>query len=136
MFDRSKSQLKIENSKLKIAVLMGGIGEERDISIQSGSCVAKALKEAGVNVVTSDIGPDNLDILEDSGIDVFFLALHGRFGEDGQLQQILEDRALVYTGSGPKASRLAFDKLASKRRFIEAGIDTPAAIEFNPDIDR
>ena len=50
---------------------MGGIGQERDISIQSGNCVAKALKEAGLDVVTSDIGPDNLEILEDSSIDVF-----------------------------------------------------------------
>jgi len=114
---------------------MGGVGEERDISIRSGNCVAGALKQSGFSVVTSDVGPDNLDILEDGSIDVFFIALHGRFGEDGQLQQILEDRALVYTGSGPEASRLAFDKLAGKKRFIEAGIDTPAAIEFNPDID-
>ena len=114
---------------------MGGVGEERDISIRSGNYVAQALKQAGFSVVTSDVGPDNLDILEDGSIDVFFLALHGAFGEDGQLQQILEDRALVYTGSGPEASRLAFDKLAGKKRFIEAGIETPAAIEFNPDID-
>ncbi len=114
---------------------MGGIGEERDISIRSGQCVAGALKQAGLNVVTSDIGPENLNILEDNTIDVFFIALHGRFGEDGRLQQILEDRALVYTGSGPEASRLAFDKLAGKKRFIEAGIETPAAIEFEPDID-
>jgi len=114
---------------------MGGIGEEHDISIRSGQCVAGALKQAGLNVVTSDIGPDNLNILEDNAIDVFFIALHGKFGEDGRLQQILEDRDLVYTGSGPEAGRLAFDKLAGKKRFIEAGIETPAAIEFNPDID-
>ena len=76
---------------------MGGIGEERDISIQSGSCVAQALKEAGLNTVLADIQPDNMDILEDDSIDVFFLALHGRFGEDGQLQQILEDKGLCYT---------------------------------------
>jgi D-alanine-D-alanine ligase len=114
---------------------MGGVGEERDISIQSGNCVATALKEAGVNVVAADVGPDNLDMLEDDSIDVFFLALHGAFGEDGQLQQILEDKALVYTGSGPAASRLAFDKLAGKKRFTKAGVNTPAAIEFNPDID-
>jgi len=110
---------------------MGGIGEERDISIQSGTCVAKALEEAGLNVVTADIQPDNLDILDSSDIDVFFLALHGRFGEDGQLQQILEDKSLCYTGSGPTASRLAFDKLAAKECFVRAGVTTPKVIKFD-----
>jgi D-alanine-D-alanine ligase len=131
--------LKIKNNKLvvskveplTVAVLMGGVGEERDISIQSGNCVAQALKEAGVDVATADVGPNNLDTLEDGGIDVFFLALHGRFGEDGQLQQILEDKGLCYTGSGPKASRLAFDKLAAKQCFIEANVTTPKAIALD-----
>jgi len=125
--------LKIGENKLKVAVLMGGIGEERDISIQSGQCVAQALKEAGLNVVPADIQPDNMSILEDSDIDVFFISLHGRFGEDGRLQQILEDKGLVYTGSGPAASRLAFDKMASKKAFAEAGIATPAALHFDHD---
>ena len=123
--------MELGNRKLKVAVLMGGIGEERDISIQSGSCVTQALKESGLNTIAADIRPDNMDILEDGGIDVFFIALHGRFGEDGQLQQILEDKALVYTGSGPTASRLAFDKLASKTRFAKAGITAPKAIKFD-----
>jgi len=120
---------------LKIAVLAGGIGQERPISIQSGNCVAQALKQAGLKTITADITPDNLDILDDTTIDVFFIALHGRFGEDGQLQQILEDKSLVYTGSGPTASKLAFDKMAGKRAFAGAGIDTPPAIEFNYDTD-
>lgn len=127
--------MKIVNSKLKVAVLAGGIGEERDISIQSGNCVTQALKKAGLNVIAADIGPDNMDILQDGSIDVFFIALHGRFGEDGQLQQILEDKSLLYTGSGPTASRLAFDKLASKKCFAKAGVHTPATIEFNPNLD-
>jgi D-alanine-D-alanine ligase len=114
---------------------MGGIGAERDISIQSGRCVAQALREAGFDVVTADVQPDNLDILEDNSIDVFFPALHGEFGEDGQLQQILHDKSLVYTGSGPTASKLAFDKMASKKLFAKAGVATPAAIEFNAEID-
>jgi D-alanine-D-alanine ligase len=120
----------VVDNKLKVAVLMGGVGEEREISIQSGSCVVQALREAGINVISADISPDNLDVLEDASIDVFFIALHGRFGEDGQLQQILEDKSLVYTGSGSESSRLAFDKLASKRAFAEAGVAIPAAIEF------
>ncbi len=116
---------------MKIAVLAGGISEERDISLQSGSCVAKALKEAGLNVIIADVTPDNLDILEDRSIDVFFIAMHGRFGEDGQLQQILEDKGLCYTGSGPAASRLAFDKLAAKQCFIEANVATPKVVIFD-----
>ena len=110
---------------------MGGIGEERDISIQSGNYVTQALKEAGLNVVAADIRPDNMDILEESDIDVFFVALHGKFGEDGQLQQILEDKSLLYTGSGPTASKLAFDKLAGKQRFANAGVTTPKVIKFD-----
>ena len=124
--------MEIENSKLKVAVLTGGIGEERDISIQSGNYVTQALKEAGLNVVAADIQPDNMDILKDDSIDVFFVALHGKFGEDGQLQQILEDKSLIYTGSGPTASKLAFDKLASKKCFNKAGITTPKAIKWDP----
>jgi len=120
---------------LKVAVLTGGIGSERDISLQSGRCVAEALKEAGFEVATADIRPDNLEIFNDSSVDVFFPALHGKFGEDGQLQQILEDRSLLYAGSGPKASKAAFDKMASKKLFEQAGVITPAAIEFGPETD-
>lgn len=121
--------------KLKVAVLAGGIGSEREISLQSGKYVAQALKEAGFEVVTADIRPDNLEILNDSSIDVFFPALHGKFGEDGQLQQILEDRSLLYAGSGPEASIAAFDKMASKKLFEQAGLATPAAVEFGPETD-
>jgi len=129
--NRSNNKLEIERSKIKLAVLAGGIGPEREISIQSGRCVAGALKEAGFVVVTSDIRPDNLEILKDTSIDIFFPALHGKFGEDGQLQQILDDRSLFYVGSGPNASRLAFDKMASKILFEDAGVSTPTAIEFD-----
>ena len=122
-------------SKIKVAVLTGGIGSERDISLQSGECVAEALKEAGFGVVTADIRPENLEILNDTSIDVFFPALHGIFGEDGQLQQILEDKSLLYAGSGPTASCLAFDKMASKKLFEETGVTIPAAIEFGPKTD-
>ncbi|MCK4752084.1 MAG: D-alanine--D-alanine ligase [Planctomycetes bacterium] len=131
----ANSQLSPAETPLKIAVLAGGIGTECDISIQSGTCIAQALKDAGLNVVLSDITPDNLDILKDKTIDVFFIALHGKFGEDGWLQQILEDKSLLYTGSNPAASRLAMDKMASKKAFAQAGIDTPAAIEFDSQTD-
>ena len=119
------------NSKLKVAVLAGGVGTERDVSIRSGKCVAEALTQAGFDVTTADVTPDDMGILNDSSIDVFFVAMHGEFGEDGKLQQILEDKGLVYTGSGPQASKLAFDKLASKKCFEKVGITTPKAIEFD-----
>jgi len=125
--------LDTERNKIKVAVLAGGIGSEREISLQSGKSVAEALKQAGFEVVTADIRPDNLEILNDGSIDVFFPALHGIFGEDGRLQQILDDRSLLYVGSGPTASKAAFDKMASKKLFEQAGIATPAAVEFGPE---
>jgi D-alanine-D-alanine ligase len=127
--------LEIERNKIKVAVLAGGIGSERDVSIQSGRCVAEALQEAGYEVVTSDIRPDFLEILDDGSIDVFFPAMHGEFGEDGRLQQILEDKSLLYVGSGPTSSRLAFDKMASKKLFDQAGVATPAAVVFGSGTD-
>ena len=116
----------------KVAVLAGGIGSERSISIQSGKNVAKALEKSGFETIISDISPDNLEIINDKTIDVFFIALHGKFGEDGELQKILEDKKLIYTGSGSKASRLCFDKIATKNALAKAGINTPKAIEFDP----
>ena len=117
-------------SDLKVAVLAGGIGQERSVSLQSGECVTEALKQAGFEVVLADIIPENMEILDDESIDVFFIALHGQFGEDGQLQQILEDKSLIYTGSGPQASKLAFDKAESKRIFHKRTILTPKMLEI------
>jgi D-alanine-D-alanine ligase len=116
--------------QMKVAVLSGGVGRERQVSLESGRCVAEALERAELDVVTADIRPDDMRVLDRKDIDVFFLALHGEFGEDGQLQRVFEERGLVYTGSGPEASRLAFDKMASKRLFAGAGVDVPAAVEF------
>ncbi len=127
----SKSNL----NKIKVAVLAGGIGPEREVSLQSGRCVTGAMKDAGLNVITSDIRPDDLRILDDKSIDVFFLALHGKFGEDGQLQKIFEERGLTYTGSGPKASETAFHKMMSKKLFVEGGVVTPKAVEFDSKIN-
>jgi D-alanine-D-alanine ligase len=128
--------LKIENSQLKIGVLAGGIGSERQISIESGRCVAEALRRGGYDVVTSDITPDNLDTLDDKSIDVFFVCLHGEFGEDGQLQKLLEERGLCFTHSDSSASKAAMHKVAAKRRFAAAGVNTPAAIAFDEDITK
>lgn len=111
-----------EFTQLKIAVLAGGIGSERSISLLSGQTVYSALKEAGFTVVLADITPDNTAVLDDDSIDVFFPILHGQFGEDGHLQQLFEQRNLCFTGSGSQASRLAFDKLLSKQVFFQAGL--------------
>jgi len=117
------------SSKIKIAVLMGGIGSERDISLESGACVAMAIRNAGLEVLEIDITPDNLDLLDEAQADVFFPVLHGKFGEDGKLQAVLEQKSLVYAGSGPRASELAMDKMASKKLFAKAGVAVPRAIE-------
>ncbi len=132
---RNDGKLKNINGTIKVAVLYGGIGSEREVSLQSGLCVARALVEAGFNVVKADITPDNLKILDETSIDVFFPVLHGEFGEDGRLQRILEEKSFVYTGSGPAASKLAFDKMASKKLFEKAGAAIPAAVEFNEQTD-
>ncbi len=116
---------------ITIAVLNGGIGPERLVSLQSGRCVYEALKQAGLNAILVDIAPDTLDILNEKSIDVFFPMLHGRFGEDGQLQRIMQDKGLCYTASGPKGCELAFDKHLSKQRFIENGIPTPDYIIYD-----
>jgi D-alanine-D-alanine ligase len=125
----------MNGGRMRIAVLAGGIGEERQVSLQSGKCVQTALESIGASVWLHDIAPNRLDVLDKEGIDVFFLALHGAFGEDGSLQQILKAKSLVYTGSGPEASRLAFDKMASKEAFMAAGIKAAPAVEFGPDTD-
>ncbi|MHC4843008.1 MAG: D-alanine--D-alanine ligase family protein [Planctomycetota bacterium] len=120
-------------SQLNVSVLAGGIGEERAVSLKSGECISQALNEEGVNTKIEDIRPDHLNALDFDSTDVFFLALHGKFGEDGQLQAIMEQRSLIYTGSGPEASRLAFDKMAGKEKFQAVNVNTPGAFLFDPD---
>ncbi|MDO8140876.1 MAG: D-alanine--D-alanine ligase [Candidatus Brocadiales bacterium] len=108
-----------------VVVLMGGISPEREISLRSGNAVSKALKDAGFNVTCIDVKDEKLEELDQMDIDVAFIALHGYFGEDGGVQQLLESKGIPYTGSGINASRLAMDKLATKKCFIEAGLKTP-----------
>lgn len=110
---------------LDITVLMGGPGNEREVSMMSGNAIAEALRRCGHRVTTADISPTETSALERDGIDVVFIALHGVFGEDGQVQRLCERRGLVYVGSGPSASELTMDKDASKRLFRRAGLTTP-----------
>jgi D-alanine-D-alanine ligase len=107
----------------KIAVLMGGPGSEREVSLATGRGVSNALRSLGAEVVDVDVRDENFELSHD--VDLAFLTIHGTFGEDGQLQQILEDRGVAYTGDGIEESRIAFDKILSKERFRENNVTTP-----------
>ena len=105
-----------------IVVLMGGPGAEAEVSRWSGNAVAKALREAEADVVVCDLQDTNVVVPEN--IDIVFNVIHGTFGEDGTLQALLEDRGVPYTGTGIKGSRLAIDKILSKKCFVNAGVPT------------
>jgi len=107
----------------KIAVLMGGPGSERDVSLATGRGVSKALRSLGAEVVEVDVHDENFAL--PNGVDLAFNTIHGTFGEDGQLQEILEQRGVPYTGDGVEASRTAFDKILSKEKFREHNVATP-----------
>jgi D-alanine-D-alanine ligase len=107
----------------KIAVLMGGPGSERDVSLATGRGVSKALRSVGIEVVDVDVRDENFQLPRD--VDVAFNCIHGTFGEDGRLQEVLEERGVSYTGDGVEASRIAFDKILSKEKFLERGVVTP-----------
>jgi D-alanine-D-alanine ligase len=108
-----------------ITVLMGGPSNEREVSLLSGAAVAEALEQAGHRVTRSDITPRNTAALDRPGMDVAFIALHGDFGESGEVQQLCEEKGVRYTGSPPRASRLGMDKAASKQLFRRCDIETP-----------
>ncbi|MBP7215712.1 MAG: D-alanine--D-alanine ligase [Candidatus Omnitrophica bacterium] len=113
----------------RVGVLMGGPSSEREVSLKSGKAVLEALKHAGVSAVpleiTSDNTKHNYAFIRSQHIDCAFLALHGIFGEDGQIQQILHDLGIPFTGSGVAASRLAIDKVASRKIFQIHGLSVP-----------
>jgi len=107
----------------KIAVLMGGPGSERDVSLATGRGVSKALRSLGAEVVDVDVHDKHFALPKD--VDLAFITIHGTFGEDGQLQKILEERSVPYTGDGVEPSRAAFDKILSKEKFREHNVVTP-----------
>lgn len=112
-------------SSIKIAVLMGGPGSERQVSLASGNAVIKALQSLGLNAVGVDVTGTTLDLPAGTGL--AFNVIHGTFGEDGQLQEILEKMGIPYTGAGVQSSRTAFDKNLAKAAFVAAGVPTPRA---------
>ena len=112
----------------RIAVLKGGTSAEREVSLDSGAACAAALREKGYEVSEIDAGVDLAERLRDAAPEIVFNALHGRFGEDGCVQGLLEWLGLRYTHSGVLASALAMDKAASKRVFAALGIPVAASV--------
>lgn len=110
---------------LRVAVVLGGHSAEREVSRQSGNAVANGLTEAGHRVACIDPAEIELSTVDWPKFDVAFIALHGQFGEDGQIQTLLDSWGVPYTGSGAEASRLAFSKSAAKERFLASGVPTP-----------
>ena len=111
---------------MKIGVLMGGLSREREISLKTGAAILKALSEKGYRVQAIDVGNDIAEVLIREKVEFAFVALHGRFGEDGSIQGLLELMRIPYTGSGVLASALAMDKVVCKRVFVAEKIPTPA----------
>ncbi len=108
--------------RLRITVMLGGASAEREVSLQSGAAVAKALRSLGHAIHELDPREDHWAL--SPGTDLVFLALHGTYGEDGTVQRRLEALAVPYTGSDAESSRIAFDKVATKKRCLTAGVPT------------
>lgn len=119
--------------KEKIAVLMGGKSLEREVSLTSGQRVCEALEAAGYRVLPLDVTPELVETLRSERPDAVYIALHGKYGEDGTVQELLEFLGIPYTGPGVAASALAWDKALCKRLFRENGIPTPPWVTFTTD---
>jgi len=119
-------------NRLHVAVLMGGPSAEREVSLASGAAAVQALRSAGMYVSPVDVQGAEFNL--PAGVDVAFLALHGTFGEDGQLQRLLDQRGVTYTGSDAAASLRAFDKALAKEAFVTAGVPTPKSILLEKDV--
>ena len=109
----------------RVAVLYGGISAEREVSLNSGAAVLKALQAAGVDAFGIDVQPDIVQRINAEKIDRAFIVLHGRGGEDGTIQGLLEWAGIPYTGSKVLASALAMDKLKTKQIWTTLGMPTP-----------
>lgn len=114
----------MNNNIGKVAVLMGGWAAERDVSLNSGAAVLAALQSAGIDAHGIDVGRDIAEVLQQGQFDCAFNMVHGRGGEDGVLQGVLETLQLPYTGCGILASAISMDKLVTKRMWQAAGLPT------------
>src|SRR5881392_1431921 len=119
----------------KVAVLLGGKSAEREVSLESGAMVLAALKGKGVDAHAFDPAEKDLNALLKERFERVFIALHGRFGEDGTVQGILEWLGISYTGSGVLASALAMDKLRTKRIWQAEGLPTAPHAVLTSDSD-
>ncbi|AKJ06379.1 D-alanine-D-alanine ligase [Archangium gephyra] len=123
----SKDELK----RKRVGVLFGGMSSEREVSLRTGAAVSKALRGLGYDVAEIDVGKDLPARLAAEKVEVAFIALHGRYGEDGCVQGLLECMFIPYTGSGVMASSLGMDKVFAKQVFIAHGIPTPPYRAFH-----
>ena len=119
----------------RVAVLFGGKSAEREVSLKSGNAVLGALQSAGVNAFGIDVGDDFITRITQEKIDRAFIILHGRGGEDGSMQGLLECLGIPYTGSGILASALAMDKLRTKQVWHSLGIPTPRHAVLSTEAD-
>jgi D-alanine-D-alanine ligase len=126
MIRSSYSQISNPDMFGRVAVLLGGTSAEREISLLSGQAVHGALLERGVDAHAVDATGDYINALMDGGFDRVWIALHGRGGEDGTVQGLLEMLGIPYTGSGVLGSALAMDKLRTKQLLQGVGVGTPA----------
>ncbi|MEU4361549.1 D-alanine--D-alanine ligase [Promicromonospora sp. NPDC023987] len=108
-----------------VVVLAGGLSHERDVSLRSGRRVAEALRSTGLEVVVHDVDADLLTFLRETRPDVVWPLLHGASGEDGSVRDVLDMLGLPYVGTGPRASRVVWNKPISKAALLEAGLATP-----------
>lgn len=126
MHERDKGRMDPQTLKTKtIGVLMGGLSGEREVSFRSGENCLRALLARGYHAVRIDAVRDVARRLEEAGVEVAFLALHGRYGEDGTIQGLLEMMGIPYTGSGVLASALGMNKIAAKKVIKSSGLPTP-----------
>ncbi len=122
-----------ELKKKKIGVIMGGWSSEREISLLSGRNILESLKRQGFDAYGLDLqGPEDLSKIRKENMDVAFIILHGKPGEDGTIQGYLELLGIPYTGSGVEASAIGMDKILTKKIFKQEGIPTPPWVEINP----
>lgn len=113
--------------KYRIGILAGGFSSEREISLKSGKAVFTALESKGLETVFLDVKKEDdfFSLIENIGIELAFIALHGKFGEDGTIQRLLSEKGILYTGSDSESSALALDKLLAKKRFESEDVLTP-----------
>ena len=121
----------------RVGVLMGGYSSERDISLKSGEAIYLSLRESLADVVAIDIVCEDVQeisqIILDANIDIAFIALHGKLGEDGTIQEILEQLAIPYTGSGVQASKLAINKILTQGLLRAEGVSVPPFVHIRKD---